>query len=300
MESNIKDQNDKSILQAFYERDVASPMRCSMWVRVRDGIPSLLHDSTNGFSRIMQTYEMVTAMYQKPDGYGAPKNADIFINCDDTPPEFQPDIPLAAYSSSPGSSTIAIPSNVHMGWPGDGVPRIDEWAQFWLRERDVPFQKRADVLFWRGFGFYNGYRASCITKLQGFKHMDVQCRSMSVIQMREQSNYKYILDLMGEGWSGRLMNLMWMGAVIFIAERNLHEYWVREFFVPWKHYVPLKHDCSDAHEVLEQVMNMPDKGESIAIACRERASEILTEDFALRRLASDFNRYVERYGTLEA
>jgi hypothetical protein len=276
-------------LHEFYKRERQDPT-------ARNGFPVMLHDNSNRFSRIMDSFQMILNTYARKGHCGAPRDMDFYLFGDDNPPESKDDpLPIVAYSCSPGSHVVSIPSNFIMGWPYDRIPSLDNWARMWCNKYDVPFQERRDVLFWRGHG--SDYRRLCVQNLSASPHVDVQ-PAPPYVPMWEQNRYKYILDLQGIGWSGRIAQLTWMGCVLFVAERDLHEVWFREFFEPWVHYVPLNRDCTDGPQKLQYIIDRPDKGESIAAACRRRAIEVMTEDNMNFLLARQLCLYKNMHGTL--
>lgn len=55
--------------------------------------------------------------------------------------------------------------------------------------------------------------------------------------------YKYVLDIDGNGWSGRFFQQLMSGAVVF-KSTMLTEFWTK-WLVPYKHYVPVSIDLRD-------------------------------------------------------
>lgn len=269
----------------------------SLWCLVRGGRPRCLQriESLNDRGRLIM--QMIDRLYARPDWreLGAPEDGDFFCNGSDRPPEDDA-TPVLVFSTTPESQLISIPSFAWLGWPYDRIPPVDQWAAEWLRHRDVPFADRKDVLFWRGSAL--GHRVETVRRVQG--HPNADCApTPPYVPMTEQTNYKYILDIMGVGWSARLVQLAWMGAVLFVCDRPWHEFWFREHFKPWVHYVPVETYGEDLAEKLDAVLRMPDKGEHIARACRELAREVMTGDYMERSLAQKLALYKQRYGMLE-
>jgi len=275
-----------------------SPIRESAWIEIRDFVPTVKQAWTTCISdRLEHTMKFLKELYSKRDLYDPPKDVDMFLFVDDNPP---PNInPMFAYSIPPSSDIFCIPSFCVKGWPT--LPEIcawDEWSKKWLEMYDTPFEDRQDVLFW--IGGSTPYREDIVRKARELEYTDFKfyIKEVPYQSMIHQNNYKYIADLQGIGWSARLSHLLWMGAVVFVFDREPHEYWFRGNFEPWVHYVPVKHDGSDLKDVLNVVMNMPDKGKHIADACREKAREIITEEKAHSYTAQLLTKYVEKYGLL--
>jgi hypothetical protein len=79
-----------------------------------------------------------------------------------------------------------------------------------------------------------------------------------VIPMYEQLKYKYLIDLQGNGWSGRLKYLLHSGRLLFIQNRKWKSYYHFKL-KPYVHFIPVKEDFSDMYEQLEWAENNPHK-----------------------------------------
>jgi hypothetical protein len=268
------------------------------WFRVRNNIPSIYWRNST-LDRCDYTLSLFKSLYEDKDLYSPPENVDVFLFADDIPTEDY--YPCLAYSSSPNhdkTKLFSIPSFVMEIGVTNNL-NLDSFAHKVLGELDIPFEDRQDTIFW--IGGICEYRMRVANNIKNTLGSDLRfgySRS-NFVSLLDHNKYKYLLDMQGIGWSMRLMWLMWLGAVVFVLDRDLHEFWFRETFVPWVHYVPVKHDGSDLQENLAKVRNMPDQGKHIAIACRERAREILTLDYAKKRLSNVLNQHVQQYGCLE-
>ncbi|KAG2004732.1 hypothetical protein CC2G_003257 [Coprinopsis cinerea AmutBmut pab1-1] len=65
---------------------------------------------------------------------------------------------------------------------------------------------------------------------------------------KEAGQYKYVIDVDGNGWSGRFKRLMTSNALIF--KSTLYPEWYADRIQPWLHYVPIQLDLSDLHDAL--------------------------------------------------
>ena len=79
-----------------------------------------------------------------------------------------------------------------------------------------------------------------------------------VIPMYEQLKYKYLIDIQGNGYSGRLKYLLHSGRLIFMQDRKWKAYYHFKL-KPYVHFVPIKEDFSDMYEQLEWAENNPGK-----------------------------------------
>lgn len=64
----------------------------------------------------------------------------------------------------------------------------------------------------------------------------------------EANEYKYLLDLDGNGWSARFKRLLSTNSVVL--KSTIFPEWFTEHIQPWVHYVPLKPDLTDLYDVM--------------------------------------------------
>ncbi|EDQ99870.1 uncharacterized protein LACBIDRAFT_295861 [Laccaria bicolor S238N-H82] len=65
---------------------------------------------------------------------------------------------------------------------------------------------------------------------------------------KEAGRYKYIIDVDGNGWSGRFKRLMTTNALVF--KSTIYPEWYTDRVAPWVHYIPIQLDLSDLHDAL--------------------------------------------------
>lgn len=59
--------------------------------------------------------------------------------------------------------------------------------------------------------------------------------------------YKFLIDIEGNGYSGRLKYLLWSKRPLLLVDRP-HKEWFFKHLKEWKHYIPVKRDMSDLIE----------------------------------------------------
>ncbi|KAF9481733.1 hypothetical protein BDN70DRAFT_830395 [Pholiota conissans] len=64
----------------------------------------------------------------------------------------------------------------------------------------------------------------------------------------QAGNYKYVMDVDGNGWSGRFKRLITTNALIF--KSTIYPEWYADRVAPWVHYVPIQIDLSDLYDAL--------------------------------------------------
>jgi len=67
-------------------------------------------------------------------------------------------------------------------------------------------------------------------------------------EKREEGRYKFILDVDGNGWSGRFKRLITSNALIFKA--TIYPEWYTSRIAPWVHYVPIKISYADLYDTV--------------------------------------------------
>jgi hypothetical protein len=75
--------------------------------------------------------------------------------------------------------------------------------------------------------------------------------------------YSMLIDIEGNGYSGRLKHLLWSHRPLLIVDRPHKEFFF-EFLKEWEHYIPVKRDLSDLIEKTKWCINNYDQGLKIA------------------------------------
>jgi len=118
----------------------------------------------------------------------------------------------------------------------------------------------------------------------------------------ESYQFKYLVDIDGNGWSGRFHRLM--STKSMVIKTTLFPEWYSERVMPWVHYVPLKIDYTDLYDILAFFIGTPDGkgghdalGEKIAMAGKNWARDHWRkEDMAsyMYRLLLEWHRILSR------
>ena len=82
------------------------------------------------------------------------------------------------------------------------------------------------------------------------------------INMKDQLKYKYILCIDGNGWPGNMEWIFFTGCVpVIISDWQI---WFYKYLIPGYHFVKIKTDLSDLKEIVNDLLNNPNKYEHIA------------------------------------
>lgn len=282
-----------SALEDLYRHWHDARVPHTAWVSVRNGVVTCAWRTTD-LDRIDTTLETLRVVYAKRD---PPRHLDFLFFADDNPPRGV--YPMFAYCKTGGADDLTFDV------PYGGIVKmfihdatLDEWRGMWRdASLNIPWDDRESNLYW--VGGWNAYRASVVAKAAGHARCDMRfAEHAGFVPMERQGRHRYLVDMQGIGWSARLMAFVFMGAVLFVLDRDLHESWFREHFEPGVHYVRCAHDGSDLIQKFEEVVMMPDGGRGIAEACRARAYEVLDEDFLLDHYARQLTRHQALFGAL--
>ena len=96
-------------------------------------------------------------------------------------------------------------------------------------------------------------------------HVDghINNNNPNYLSLPDLMKYKYLIDIGGNGYSGRLKFLLFSKRPLLIVDRNYIEYF-HDDLVPYIHYIPVKMDLSDLSEQVIWMISNPEKSLEIA------------------------------------
>ena len=94
------------------------------------------------------------------------------------------------------------------------------------------------------------------------------------VTLQDHVRWRYLVDLEGTGWSGRLKLLPFAGRPLLVQERPYWD-WASSRLVAHEHYVPLRSDLSDVLAQLDALDADPPRAQRIADAAAQVARERL-------------------------
>lgn len=100
--------------------------------------------------------------------------------------------------------------------------------------------------------------------------------------------YKYLLDIGGNGYSGRLKFLLFSHRPVFVVDREYIEYF-HNLLVPFIHYIPVREDLSDLVDKIRWANANQQKCQEIAEAAYTFATTHLVKDKFLERIRDVYN-----------
>jgi len=90
--------------------------------------------------------------------------------------------------------------------------------------------------------------------------------------------YSFLLDIEGNGYSGRLKYLLWSHRPLLFVDRPHKEFFFK-YWKEWEHYIPVKRDLSDLIEKAIWCMNNYDKALLIADNAFRFSQKYLTREY---------------------
>jgi len=103
------------------------------------------------------------------------------------------------------------------------------------------------------------------------------------MSLPELIKYKYLIDIGGNGWSGRLKWLLFSKRPLLLVDRNYIEYFYEDL-IPYKHYIPVNMDLSNLLDQVKWMKENPEKSLEIANNAFEFATSKFTRDELLDRI----------------
>ncbi|MEP9388074.1 glycosyl transferase family 90 [Mesorhizobium sp. KR9-304] len=121
-----------------------------------------------------------------------------------------------------------------------------------------------------------------------------------MMTMEEQVRlYRYLIDVEGYGYSGRLKMLLHSGRVVLVQDRPYRDFFF-DGIEPYRHYVPVARDCSDLAERIEWLRANPSRAAEIAAEARRFAAARLTRKAAIESWAALLERHAAAGGNLRS
>lgn len=120
-------------------------------------------------------------------------------------------------------------------------------------------------------------------------HVQVpQSTVTNYLSLPDLIKYKYLIDIGGNGYSGRLKFLLFSKRPLLIVDRNFVEYFYHDL-IPYTHYIPVNMDLSNLLEQVNWMKMNPEKALEIANNAFYFALNNFTEDKLIERVYHVYN-----------
>jgi hypothetical protein len=108
------------------------------------------------------------------------------------------------------------------------------------------------------------------------------------VSLPDLVKYHSLIDIGGNGYSGRLKYLLFSKRPLLLVERNYIEYF-HDDLVPYTHYIPVNMDLSNLLEQVNWMKQNPEKAREIALNAYEFALHQFTMNQVVDRVHSVYN-----------
>ena len=203
--------------------------------------------------------------------------------------------PLLAYSTSTKQFGNTLPDFVFDHWKQTGLNDYEQ-TRGALKRFDFP-QAATPCLGWRGalthpsrsilVGLDDKVNFDCELIRWDRSNPDQLTASNFLSFEQQVAQWRYLIDMRGVGYSGRLKLLLSSPRVVFLQERVYEEYFFPHLKA-WVHYVPVKEDLSDLQPNLDLLRSRPGMEAEILKNAAEFSQLYLTRDYAIFKMAKLF------------
>lgn len=204
--------------------------------------------------------------------------------------------PFLSYSTSNNNFAHTIPDFIFDHWKEAGIDDFERVRRR-IKRHDLA-QPQSNLLGWRGanntyarnlLGNFKNKLRYDFEYIQWAKATSSNILPANFLSLDEQIHrWRYLIDIEGEGYSGRLKLFLHSPRLVFIQWRK-HQEFFYPMLKPWVHFVPVANDLSDLEANMEAIVNNPELEQRIIDAQREFAQIYLTRDFAKYYLAKQIS-----------
>ena len=226
------------------------------------------------------------------------RDFEVTICCDDfVQKEEDSSLVLAYCKSKDQDNVVLIPDFIFVNWKSTGIDDYDKTVLGIYEASKIP--PAYNTLFWIGATSHQSrntllklakkdkrieaYDMSWKSSLPNHYANNTLNPSTRFVSLADHTKYRYLIDIQGRGYSGRVKCLFFSGRPLFLAERKLYEWW-QEDIHPFEHYIPVKEDLSDLSEKLDWADSNPEECSQIARNAQEYALNNLMHKNAVERM----------------
>ena len=117
------------------------------------------------------------------------------------------------------------------------------------------------------------------------KNGQINAEIDTYVSLPDLVKYSYLIDIGGNGYSGRLKYLLFSKRPLLLVDRQYVEYF-HDDLVPYTHYIPVRMDLSDLLEQVKWLHDHPEQAQAIALHAYEFAVHQFTMENVLARMHS--------------
>jgi hypothetical protein len=200
-------------------------------------------------------------------------------------------------SSNPELKKFVGPDWTFVSWPSAGIDSFEETTKQIIHEGSK--EPLIDKVGWYGnihspLSDVPEHRTRPLLKELGEQNPDM-CDIIHIdghrIRTHEEymslpdlvKTYKYLVDIGGNGYSGRLSYMLFSNRPLLLVDRDYVQYFYEDI-EPYVHYVPVKRDLSDFIEKVQWMRNNQETCKEIARNAQQYALENFTYKKILEKI----------------
>ncbi|REC47079.1 glycosyl transferase family 90 [Chryseobacterium pennipullorum] len=113
-------------------------------------------------------------------------------------------------------------------------------------------------------------------------------KDIPYITLKDHTHYKYLIDIEGKGYSGRIKMLLFTKRLLFLQDRVWKSYYHFEL-EPYKHFIPVKNDLSD---LMEQMRFAEQQGEEYYRTITQNAYDFAVENLQYEKAVQRIQKLI--------
>lgn len=225
--------------------------------------------------------------------------------------------PILAFTARQGEvekgRVVLIPDNRALKGHDARFARLDAVME------KYPWEKRKNIIFWRGKATGGKIKNTEITQVPRLKFMQIaqslkyvdagiteypkslnqklrtQAEQMfakvNFMPLEKALDYKYLMDIDGHSCSfDRMAWILYSNSVLFKHQSDQVQ-WYYENLLPWVHYVPINAGFTNIAGTYKWIENHPEIAREISANSRRLAEETFNHAAVLQALADGMNKY---------
>ncbi|KAJ7212242.1 glycosyl transferase family 90-domain-containing protein [Mycena pura] len=236
-----------------------------------------------------------------PKGFGMDGSADIAFLRSSSSSDFTTDLwPLLSMTKiSPCFSDIL--------YPGQYFYDESWWSGSFSHPNDIAWQDKKPQIYWRGMSNGGHILGQNYHRFPRFRLVDIarnhsdlvdakmtrfaethctnDCDRNGIIEEYDITGpqapkediyqYKYLLDLDGNTFSGRYLGLLRSGSLVF--KSTAFDEYFNDWLLPYEHYIPVLPDLSDLVEKVRWAMDNENEARRIQVTGKLFADKVMTD-----------------------
>lgn len=209
---------------------------------------------------------------------------------------------IFAYSTKEDyPNVIPVPDFIYTSWKESGINSWEETIEKCIEAGAQPYED--SHLFWIGNTNTHYTRKTLveiseqhrdIIQAEGMQWLDVKKgekqKASKFVSLYDHAKYKYLIDVQGNGYSGRLKLLFYLGRPIFVAERSHRELFT-DYLKDMENCVIVKEDLSDLVEKVNMLNADSGLYNKIVLGGKKLADTVLSKEYAINYMADAIGKY---------